>query len=115
DVATRIDSLGWTAEYRIPLSQLRYSTNGDGTFGILIWRFVQRYTEDITWPLYRMSRSGLVSQFGMVTGLHELGSPGRTQITPYVVTKNVEHPSASGFERRQEVTAGGDLAYRIAS
>ncbi|MDQ6768562.1 MAG: carbohydrate binding family 9 domain-containing protein, partial [Gemmatimonadota bacterium] len=25
DVATRIDSLGWTAEFRIPLSQLRYS------------------------------------------------------------------------------------------
>ena len=26
DVATRIDSLGWTAEFRIPLSQMRYST-----------------------------------------------------------------------------------------
>ena len=26
DVATRIDSLGWTAEYRIPLSQMRYSS-----------------------------------------------------------------------------------------
>ena len=25
DVATRIDSLGWTAEFRIPLSQMRYS------------------------------------------------------------------------------------------
>ena len=25
DAATRIDSLGWTAEYRIPLSQLHYS------------------------------------------------------------------------------------------
>ena len=24
DVATRIDSLGWTSEYRIPLSQMRY-------------------------------------------------------------------------------------------
>ena len=27
DVATRIDSLGWTAEFRIPLSQLRYGTD----------------------------------------------------------------------------------------
>ena len=25
DVATRVDSLGWTAEFRIPLSQLRYA------------------------------------------------------------------------------------------
>ena len=29
DVATRIDSLGWTAEFRIPLSQMRYSTDRD--------------------------------------------------------------------------------------
>lgn len=115
DVATRMDSLGWTAEYRIPLSQLRYSTDGDGTFGILIWRFVQRYTEDITWPLHRMSRSGLVSQFGQLMGLDGLASPGRAEIAPYLVTKNVEHPTSAGYERQQEVTAGGDLSYRIAS
>ena len=115
DAATRIDSLGWTAEYRIPLSQLRYSTNGDGTFGILIWRYVQRYTEDITWPLYRMSRSGLVSQFGDLTGLDGLGSPGRAELTPYIVTKNAERPASSSNGRRQEVTVGGDLAYRLAS
>src|SRR5690606_2443767 len=34
DVATAVDSLGWTAEFRIPLSQLRYSGN-DG--GALVW------------------------------------------------------------------------------
>jgi len=33
DVATEVDSLGWTAEYRIPLSQLRYSTGRSGIFG----------------------------------------------------------------------------------
>src|SRR3954467_15131977 len=38
DAATRIDSLGWTAEYRIPLSQLHYSAQGGGKFGILVWR-----------------------------------------------------------------------------
>lgn len=31
NVATRIDSLGWTAEFEIPLSQLRYSTGGDSS------------------------------------------------------------------------------------
>jgi hypothetical protein len=115
DVATKIDSLGWTAEYRIPLSQLRYSTNGDGTFGILIWREIQRYTETVTWPLYRSSRSGFVSQFGELTGLAGLGSPGRAEIAPYVVTKNVQGPAAADFARSQKVTMGGDLKYRLAS
>ena len=64
DVATRIDSLGWTAEYRIPLSQLNYSTKGSNSFGFLVWRTVQRHGESLTWPLYRPSRSGFTSQFG---------------------------------------------------
>ena len=35
------------------------------------------------------SRSGLPSQFGTLTGLEGLGSAGRAELTPYVVTKNV--------------------------
>ncbi|HET8649318.1 MAG TPA: DUF5916 domain-containing protein [Gemmatimonadales bacterium] len=115
DAVGRVDSLGWTAEYRIPLSQLRYSTRGDGTFGIMIWRIVERNTETITWPLYRDSRSGLASQFGELTGLTGLGSPGRAELTPYVVTKNVQVNNNGGFGRDQQVTMGGDLRYKIAS
>jgi hypothetical protein len=115
DVETQIDSLGWTAEYRIPLSQLRYSSKGGGTFGILIWRAIQRHTSAVTWPLYRPSKSGFTSQFGELTGLDGLGSPGRAEITPYLVTKNVEGPASTGFARNQEVTLGGDVRYRVAS
>jgi hypothetical protein len=115
EAATRIDSLGWTAEYSIPLSQLRYSSKGKGTFGLLIWRVVQRHTNTMTWPLYRTSRSGLSSQFGELTGLDSLGSPGRAEITPYVVTKNVQDPGSADFGRNQELTLGGDLKYRVAS
>ena len=115
DAATRVDSLGWTAEYRIPLSQLHYSQRKDGVFGILIWRVIQRYTETITWPLYRMSRSGLVSQFGEVTGLTGLARPGDLEVTPYVVTKNVRGPQSSGYDRDQRVSVGGDLKYQVSS
>ena len=115
DVATRTDSLGWTAEYRIPLSQLHYHVRTDGVFGILIWRVIQRYTETITWPLYRMSRPGLVSQFGELTGLDGLARPGDLEVTPYFVTKNVPGPASSGDDRDQQVSAGGDLKYQLSS
>ncbi|HUR93337.1 MAG TPA: DUF5916 domain-containing protein [Gemmatimonadales bacterium] len=115
DAATRIDSLGWTAEYRIPLSQLHYSSKGGGTFGVLIWRSIQRHTSVVTWPLYHTSRSGLSSQFGELRGLEGLGSPGKAEITPYAVTKNVPDAGAANFERSQEVSIGGDLRYRLAS
>ena len=115
DAATRIDSLGWTAEYRIPLSQLHYSAKAGGTFGILFWRVIQRHTATVTWPLYRTSRSGLSSQFGTLTGLEGLGSPGRTELVPYIVTKNVQDGGAPSFDRTQDVSIGGDLRYRLAS
>ncbi len=115
DAVTRIDSLGWTAEYRIPLSQLRYSAKSNGTFGLLIWRVIERYTETVTWPLWRTSKSGLPSQFGEMTGLDGLAAPGRAELTPYVVTKNVQSPASANFARDQQLTVGGDLKYRFAS
>ena len=115
DAATRIDSLGWAAEYRIPLSQLHYSAKDGGTFGILFWRVIQRHTATVTWPLYRTSRSGLSSQFGTLAGLDGLGSPGRAEIVPYVVTKNVQDGGGSSYDRSQDVSVGGDFRYRLAS
>src|ERR1041384_6161539 len=58
DVATTVDSLGWTAEYRIPLSQLRYGTAATHTFGFAIWRDIERFRERVGWPLYRRSAIG---------------------------------------------------------
>ena len=115
DAATRIDSLGWTAEYRIPLSQLHYSARDSNTFGILIWRSIQRYTAVVTWPLYRQSKPGFSSQFGDLTGLQGLASPGHGEFTPYVVTKNVQGPPSANYARDQQLTVGGDLKYNLAS
>src|SRR6266480_5981192 len=69
EVATTVDSLGWTAEFRIPLSQLRYAHADTNTFGFAVWRDIQRYTERVSWPVYRQSQSGFASQLGDVTGL----------------------------------------------
>jgi hypothetical protein len=113
DVATRIDSLGWTAEFRIPFSQLRFAATDNVTFGFAVWRNVQRYTEQVTWPLYRQSRTGLVSQFGELTGLTGLASPRRAEVAPYVLTQN-EPLATAGIARHQRTTVGGDFKYALA-
>src|SRR6185312_11171354 len=61
DAATTIDSLGWTAEFRIPLSQMRYGADKAHTFGFMIDRDIYRYNERESWPVLRQSKSGLVS------------------------------------------------------
>jgi hypothetical protein len=115
DVATRVDSLGWTAEFRLSLSQLRHAASPDVAFGVAIWRTVERTGEQSSWPLYRVSHSGFVSQFGNLTGLDSLAAPQRAEIAPYVVTKNVTAPSGDGFGRDQRLAVGADVKFAVAS
>ena len=114
-VATTVDSLGWTAEFRIPLSQLRYAHADTNTFGFAVWRDIQRYTERVSWPVYRQSQSGFASQLGDVTGLVGLPSPRRLEVAPYMVTKNVSVSAGPGFDRSQKLTAGADVKYGLTS
>src|SRR2546428_11396003 len=115
EVATTVDTLGWTAEFRIPLSQLRYAHADTNTFGFAVWRDIQRYTERVSWPVYRQSQSGFASQLGDVTGLVGLPAPRRLEVAPYMVTKNVSVPTGPGFDRSQKLTAGADLKYGLTS
>src|SRR5437867_5978550 len=115
DVATRIDSLGWTAEFRIPLSQLPYGRQRSNTFGFTVDRDIYRYAQRVSWPLLRQSQAGFVSQFGEIDGLEGLEAPRRLEAAPYLVTKNVSEFTSTGIGRTQDVTVGGDLKYLVAS
>ena len=109
DVATRVDAEGWTAEFRIPLSQLRY-TRATNTFGFGVWRDIERYRERTSWPLWHPQVSGVSSQLGRLEGLAGLSTERRVEATPYVVTKNVQRalPTAR-YDRSQEIELGGDM------
>src|SRR3989475_326725 len=115
DVATTVDSLGWTAEFRIPLSQLRYAPAASNTFGFGVWRDIQRYTERVSWPVYRASRPGFPSQLGEVQGLIGLSSPRRLEVTPYGVTKNVTVADGGAFDHPQRFAGGADIKYGVTS
>jgi hypothetical protein len=115
DVAARTDSLGWTAEFRIPLSQLRFPRSESNTFGFMIMRDVARTNERMSWPLYRFTKRGISSQFGEITELRGLSSPRRLEIVPYAVTKNVSALKSGSFGRSQQQSLGMDLKYGLAS
>ena len=114
DVATRIDSLGWIAEFRIPLSQMRYSTERTHTFGFTIDRDIYRYNERVSWPKFSQAKAGMVSQFGALGGLDDLEAPRRLEALPYVVAKNALQIANNSYTQRSNVTVGADLKYRVA-
>ncbi|MBL8983117.1 MAG: carbohydrate binding family 9 domain-containing protein [Gemmatimonadetes bacterium] len=115
DVATAVDSLGWTAEFRIPFSQLRFQSGRNPVFGFGIWRDLERRLERSSWPSYRPDRAGLASQLGELAGLDGLAPVRNLEAVPYVVTRSVHVPSGSAFARGHETTIGGDLKLGLTS
>src|SRR3569833_1402059 len=115
DVGTRIDSLGWVAEFRVPLIQLRYAAGEDHTFGFAIWRDVARYNERYAWPAYSRSKGGLSSQLGDLAGLEGIASPRRLEVAPYTVAKTANEPAKVGYHQTGNATMGADIKYGITS
>ncbi len=116
DVATMVDEQGWTAEFRIPLSQMRYAPADEHTFGFGIWRDLERMRERSAWPVWRPTVRGLSSQLGQLTGLRGLTAARRIEATPYIVSKNLRQPtSGNAFSRGQEFTIGGDVKIGLTS
>ena len=115
DVATHVDSLGWTAEFRIPFSQLRFKGGSSATFGLLVWRTIERTQETVTWPLAHASKAGLSSQFGELTGIAGIGAQHELELAPYAVAKNLSEKGSAGYGRDQQQTLGADLSYGVTS
>ncbi|NJL18650.1 MAG: hypothetical protein HC938_17325, partial [Nitrospira sp.] len=97
--SARVDSLGWVAEYRIPLSQLRYVPSGENTMGFFISRRSARKGERMAWPLFRRSKTGNVSQWGEIPGFVGLQAPRRVELMPYSVAKYGYKPLGDGTPR----------------
>jgi hypothetical protein len=121
DADARIDSLGWVAEFRVPFSQLRFSAGPSHTFGFGIWRDIARKSERISWPIFRNSRQGIISQLGEISGISGIAPAKRFELLPYLVAKSISEPNrASGtvvpsdpWGRDQQLTGGLDFKYGI--
>lgn len=112
DVATRVDSLGWVAEFSIPFGQIRFN-RGTTAFGFGVWRDIARRNERVSWPVYRLTSATLASQLGRLEGIGSVAPGSKLELLPYTVTKNVTQAVPNGFDHPQKVTAGADLKYRV--
>ena len=116
DGATRVASLGWTAEFRLPFSQFRFPEQSAHTFGLMFLREIARTGERVSWPLFRRDAQGFISQAGDLVGLQNIPSPRRREVTPYVLTKNTTRASDGGARTHpQQSTVGADLKMGLAS
>jgi hypothetical protein len=119
EAAARVDSLGWTAELRIPLSQLRYNTQQEATWGLQLARTIFRRGEFALFAFTPKKERGGVARYGHLTGLGLLPKQRRLEVVPYLSSRN-EHldvPPGDPFRTRNDFfgATGGDLKYGLTS
>jgi hypothetical protein len=120
EVRTAIDGEGWTAEFRIPLSQLRFPRDSVQTWGLQIVRFAARLNERTHWSWWGNNESGGPSRYGHLEELALTRAPRGLELLPYVVgqsTRLGRTDPANPFQREQQGKArtGLDLTYRLTS
>jgi hypothetical protein len=117
DVSTRIGEDGWTAEFRIPYSQLRFGNHDNQTWGINFAREIARRNETSTWAPVRHDDAAIVSKFGELRGLTGLGSPTRLELRPFSLARLDRAPTDEGnpfYEANAfGPSAGLDLKYGV--
>jgi hypothetical protein len=86
-VKTGLEDSAWVAEYEIPLSQLRYSGNKEQVWGMHVWRWIDRISEESDWEVQSMSGPGMLYAFGELKGIKDIPKSRRIEIMPYAVGK----------------------------
>jgi len=114
------DELGWTAEIRIPLSQIRYESGEDvQTWGVNFARKRMSSNETSYFSLRSRTRQGLVSQFGTLENVRVPRPSRRIEARPYAVSSFHAGPSEPGdpFFDGSELNSrvGADLRFGLGS
>ncbi len=117
--AAHVDSLGWTAEMRIPLSQLRFARSAEQTWGLQVERFTDRLNEWDAWAFWRRAESGGPIKYGSLGGIRVEHRPRSLELLPYVLTGSRFARPAVGdpFHSSPEMThrVGADVRYLLTS
>ncbi|QQS36567.1 MAG: carbohydrate binding family 9 domain-containing protein [Ignavibacteriales bacterium] len=91
-----INEDGWSAEFKIPFSQLRFNAMDENTWGVNVKRVISRKNEYDYLVMVPKNESGFVSRFAELNGLENLHQPGNMEILPYITGRaEYTHPESN--------------------
>lgn len=89
---TSVDDQGWIAEFKIPLSQLRFANKENHTWGIQFTRRLFREEARSTWQPVDPNSPGWVHLFGELNGIKGIKPQKQLEIQPYVLASLEKYP-----------------------
>ncbi len=110
------DDQGYTAEARIPFSQLRFGKAESQTWGLQVNRRLFREQEMSSWAPVKQNQPGWVSRFGVLKGLEGIKPRRPLEIQPYVlgqVRTGGDFPENDPFDRQTDERLSVGLDGRI--
>ena len=107
----------WSAEFKIPLRELRFDERNEQIWGLQINRYIAETNEDNYWTYWSKDESGWVRHYGDLNGLNNIPKQDRLQISPYVTGSydhdedyvNPVHPEKYNLLSN----AGADIKYGV--
>ncbi len=117
NAAAKIQPWGWSAEYKIPFSCIRFSKGDDQTWGLNVTRYIPRKQESSWWAFSPSTEGGVVSMFGRMHGLTGIKPTRHFEILPYAVSSLNTEPKHLGNSDGKDFfeNTGVDLKYGISS
>ncbi|HWO88749.1 MAG TPA: DUF5916 domain-containing protein, partial [Gemmatimonadales bacterium] len=82
----RVDSLGWTAEFRIPFNQLRFRSQPVQVWGLNVDRWIPSRNEDVFWVPVPRNVTAWSSRMGTLVGIEGIRPARRVELLPYLAT-----------------------------
>jgi hypothetical protein len=106
---TSIDAEGWVAEFRIPLSQLRFADLDELTWGLEITRVFFRKQERSLWQYIPPDAAGWVHLFGSMKGIKGIKPQKQLEIQPYSVVKTETFQKEEGNPYQTGASSGANV------
>ena len=108
-LAVAEDEAGWTAEIRIPFSQLRFSAEEEQVWGIQSTRRYFANEERSTWQALPPNPPGWVSEFGELQGIKGIKPQKQLEIQPFVLGQYDTFEEEAGNPFRDGDEFGGNV------
>lgn len=93
---SNVDAEGWTAEFKIPLSQLRFADKEKHVWGFQLNRKIFRKEERSTWQPVPQNSPGWVHLFGELHGIEGIKPQSPLELEPFMVAQAEKYEAEEG-------------------
>jgi hypothetical protein len=110
EAAAAMNPTGWTAEMRIPFSQLRFNAAQIQNWGLNIDHWVPSKNEDVFWIPVPKKATGWSSRMGTLQGIQGIKPSRRLELLPYVAS---DATTSANRDIRNPFDDGRNLGGRV--